>query len=178
MSCHRVSIRVNLVATQHDNLFTAIYLLIFRSDLLAACFNHPFDGIPFADLTECVPTTRWLLGNYRYVECYWHAPVTITGNGHNSWSHHRPRWHGVIMPRVFELARDAGADSAVLHDFAQIHARLYDEAVQIALDTNEPIRIDPDELGPARRVFRKELALPAREMETAADGNKRNQRHL
>ena len=83
------------------------------------------------------------------------------------------------MPRVFELARDAGADSAVLHDFAQIHARLYDEAVQIALDANEPIRIDPDELGPARRVFRKELALPPpREMETAADGNKRNQRHL
>jgi glycosyltransferase involved in cell wall biosynthesis len=106
---------VNLIATHHDNFFTAVYLLIFRSDLLAACLNHPFDGTPFEDLTECVPTTRWLRGNYRYVDCYWHAPVSITGNAHNSWSRHRPRWHGVIMPRVFELARYAGADSAVLH---------------------------------------------------------------
>ena len=106
---------VNLVATHHDNFFTAVYLLIFRSDLLAACLNHPFDGTPFEDLTECVPTTRWLRGNYRYVDCYWHAPVSITGNAHNSWSRHRPRWHGVIMPRAFELARYAGADSAVLH---------------------------------------------------------------
>jgi len=74
------------------------------------------------------------------------------------------------MPRVFELARDAGVDSAVLHGFAQIHAELYDEAVQIAIDTNEPISITPNELEPAHRVFRKELTLPKlRESERLTD---------
>lgn len=151
---------VNVVAAQHDNLFTAMYLLIFRSDLLAACFNRPFDGVPFGDLTQCVPTTQWLLENYRYVECYWHAPVSIVGNAHNSWTRHRPRWHAVIMPRVFELARDAGADAKVLNDFAQIHVGLYDEAIQIAADLKQPIPIAAEDLEPARRVFRRELVVP------------------
>lgn len=151
---------VNVAATQHDNMFTAMYLLIFRSDLFAACFNHPFDGVPFGDLTECIPTTRWLLENYRYVDCYWHAPVSIVGNAYNSWTHHRPRWHAVIMPRVFELARDAGADPVALNDFAQMHVQLYDEAMQIAVGANQPIPIAADDLGPARRVFRRNIVLP------------------
>jgi glycosyltransferase involved in cell wall biosynthesis len=152
---------VNVAATQHDNMFTAIYLCIFRSDLFAACFNHPFDGVPFGDLTECIPTTKWFLENYRYVDCYWHAPVSIVGNAHNSWTRHRPRWHAVIMPRVFELARDAGANAKVLNDFAQIHAGLYDEAVQIAAGAKLPIPIAAQDLESARRVFRKELVLPS-----------------
>jgi glycosyltransferase involved in cell wall biosynthesis len=151
---------VNVVATQHDNLFTAMYLLIFRSDLLAACFNYPFDGVPFGDLTECVPTTRWLLENYRYVDCYWHAPVSIVGNAHNSWARHRPRWHAVIMPRVFELARDAGVDPIVLNDFAQIHVGLYDEAIQMVAGEKQPIPVAAEDLEPARRVFRRELVVP------------------
>lgn len=149
----------NVIATQHDNLFTAIYAMIFRSDLLAACFNYPFDGRPFGTLTECVPSTKWVLENYRYVDCYWHAPVSIVGNGHNSWSHHRPRWHGVLMPQVFELARDAGADPAILHKFAQLHIDLYEEAIGIAHRSNTPLAISPADLAPARRVFRRELSL-------------------
>ena len=151
---------VNVAATQHDNMFTAIYLCIFRSDLFAACFNHPFDGVPFGDLTECIPTTKWFLENYRYVDCYWHAPVSIVGNAHNSWTRHRPRWHAVIMPRVFELARDAGADPAILYQFAQLHAQLFDEAVAIAGKSGIPVAIAPEDLAAARRVFRQNLALP------------------
>jgi hypothetical protein len=112
-------------------------------------------------LTECIPTTKWFLENYRYVDCYWHAPVSIVGNAHNSWTRHRPRWHAVIMPRVFELARDAGANAKVLNDFAQIHAGLYDEAVQIAAGAKLPIPIAAQDLESARRVFRKELVLPS-----------------
>jgi glycosyltransferase involved in cell wall biosynthesis len=151
---------VNVAAAQHDNMFTAMYLLIFRSDLFAACFNHPFDGILFDNLTECIPTTRWFLENYRYVDCYWNAPVSIVGNAHNSWTRHRPRWHGVIMPQVFELARDAGSNSVVLNEFAQVHISLYDEAIQLAADAKLPIPIAASETGPARRVFRKDLAVP------------------
>ncbi|MBO0797738.1 MAG: glycosyltransferase, partial [Blastocatellia bacterium] len=151
---------VNVVVTQHDNLFTAIYPIIFRSDLLAACFNYPFDGKPFETLTECVPTTKWFLENFRFADCYWHAPVSVVGNAYNSWSHHRPRWHGVIMPQVFELARDAGADATILHQFAQLHIDLYDDALEIARRTRTPVSISAADLAPARRVFRQELALP------------------
>ena len=151
---------VNVVATQHDNIFTAIYPIIFRADLLAACFNYPFDGTPFSTLIESVPTTKWFLENYRYVECYWHAPVGIVGNAHNSWSHHRPRWHAVLMPQTFELARDAGADPAVLHRFAQLHVQLFDEAVAIAGKSGVPIAVILEDLAPARRVFRRDLSLP------------------
>ena len=151
---------VNVVATQHDNIFTAIYPIIFRADLLAACFNYPFDGSPFGTLIESVPTTKWFLENYRYVDCYWHAPVGIVGNAHNSWSHHRPRWHAVLMPQAFELARDAGADPAMLYQFAQLHARLFDEAVAIAGKSGTPIAVTSGDLAPAGRIFRRNLALP------------------
>jgi glycosyltransferase involved in cell wall biosynthesis len=157
---------VNEVATQHDNMFTAMYLLIFRSDLFAACFNYVFDGVPFANLTQSIPTTRWLLDNYRYVDCYWHAPVSIVGNAHNSWARYRPRWHGVIMPRVFELAREAGVDPVVLNNFAKTHIKLYNEAVQIAVGAGEPIQIESGELGPAEMVFREKLIIPSIEIES------------
>lgn len=65
------------------------------------------------------------------------------------------------MPRVFELARDAGADPAMLHQFAQIQAQLFDEAVAIAGKSETPAAIDPEDLAPARRVFRQNLALPS-----------------
>jgi glycosyltransferase involved in cell wall biosynthesis len=151
---------VNVVAIQHDNLFTAIYPIVFRSDLFAACFNYPFDGEPFETLTECVPTTKWFLENYRYTDCYWHAPISIVGNAHNSWSRHRPRWHAVLMPQVFELARDAGADSAALYRFARLHIDLYNEAVEIARRKREPLSISSADLAPARRVFRCETVVP------------------
>ena len=64
------------------------------------------------------------------------------------------------MPQVFELARDAGADSAALYRFAQLHMDLYDEALQIAGRTKEPVSISSEDLAPALRVFRREPAVP------------------
>jgi hypothetical protein len=152
---------LNHIATEHDNMFTAIYPLVFRADLLRACFAFPFDGPPFGTLTESVPTTRYLLEACRYFECYWHAPVGVVGNAHNSWARHRPRWHAVLMPQVFELAREAGADPVRLQRFASLHLGLYEEAVRIAAEVGLAVPVVADELHPAHRVFRTRPALPA-----------------
>ena len=148
------------MASQHDNLFTAIYPIIWRSDTLAACFNYPFDNTPFVNLTESVPTTKFILEMLRYSEGYWHSPVGIVGNAHNSWSHHRPRWHAVLMPLVFELAKTAGLDSRQLKTWSNVHLGLFEEAVQISKETGAPVNICAEDLEVSWRVFRKRLTLP------------------
>jgi glycosyltransferase involved in cell wall biosynthesis len=147
------------IAEQHDNLFTAFYPIVFRSDLLAACFDHPFDGRPFVDLVESVPTTKMLLESYASTEAYWCARMATVGNICNSWSRHRPRWHAVLMPRVFQLAREVGVDPARLHAWSKIHLDLFDEARQRAHAEGVPLDVRPDELDASYRVFRQPISL-------------------
>lgn len=152
---------VNQIAGEHDNLFTAIYPIVFKSDILAACFNYPFDGIPFGNLTESVPTTKIILGSYRYSKAYWLDQPGIAGNAHNSWAAHRPRWHLVLMPKVFDLARDAGVDPQKLWDWTKIHLSLFNDAVKIAISKKKTAHLDiPGDMDNAFRVFRKKVEVP------------------
>lgn len=154
--------RVNEAAGEHDNLFTAIYPIMFRSDVLAACFNYPFEGTPFGDLVECVPTTKMILGTYRYAPCYWFQVPGIAGNAHNSWAGHRPRWHLVLMPAVFDLAREAGVDPRKVWDWTQAHFALFEDAARIAGERGVPAHLDLDrDMDNAWRVFRRRPVLPA-----------------
>jgi glycosyltransferase involved in cell wall biosynthesis len=147
------------IAEQHDNLFTAIYPIVFRSDLLAACFDHPFLGKPFGNLVESVPTTRMLLGTYAETTAYWSARMAIIGNVSNSWSRHRPRWHAVIMPRVLQLAREVGVDAARLHAWSAVHLNLFYEARRQVLAEGVSVDIAEHELEIGRRVFRRKITL-------------------
>jgi len=152
---------VTRAAQQHDNLFTAVYPIVWRSDLLAACFNYPFDGVPFDDLVECVPTTKFLLETARRFDAYWSAPIGIVGNAHNSWSSHRPRWHGLLMPLVFELALDAGLPRPLLAKWSAVHARLFDESVAETISAGRAIHLEtPADLAPAERLFAAPLTVP------------------
>ncbi|PWC55359.1 glycosyltransferase [Azospirillum sp. TSO22-1] len=153
---------VSKAAGEHDNLFTAVYAIIFRSDILAACFNHPFTGVPFIDLVESVPTTRIILDNYRHTPAWWFAPIGIVGNAHNSWTRHRMRWHALLMPMVFELAREAGMDGEKLYGWSRIHRELFREAAGIALERDIPAHLDlPGDLEVGERVFREPIEVPA-----------------
>lgn len=121
-------------AGQHDNLFTAIYPIIWRADIVAAAFNHPFTGTPFGTLIESIPSTDYILRTLGRAEIYWHAPVGVVGNLANSWSRHRPRWHSVLMPLALELARDAGLDPRRARDWAGVHRDLFEEAMRLAAE--------------------------------------------
>lgn len=148
---------VKRICEQHDNFFTAFYPIVFRSDLLAACFDYPFDGKPFVNLVESVPTTKMILETYAEADAYWCARIGTVGNIANSWSHHLPRWHAVLMPQVFRLARRVGVDPVRLHRWAKLHIDLFREAeaaaVGMALD------IEPAELDVAHQVFQQPLVL-------------------
>jgi len=152
---------VNKIADEHDNLFTAIYPIVFRSDVLAACFNYPFDGVPFGNLVESVPTTKIILGSYRYCEAYWFDRPGVAGNAHNSWASHRPRWHLVLMPEVFDLARDAGVNPQKIWDWTKIHLALFNDAVRIAIGKKTPAHLSvPCDTDNAFRVFRESVKVP------------------
>lgn len=159
---HKSGIRpVRDIAAEHDNLFTAVYPIIFRSDILAACFNYPFTGIPFLDLVESVPTTKIILESYGDCPAWWSQHIGIAGNASNSWSRHRPRWHGLLMPLVLEAAREAGVDAMRVREWADIHLGLFREATEIARRENLLVHMEsPEDVVPGKRVFLGRLSLP------------------
>lgn len=149
--------RIKEIATQHDNLFTAFYAVIFRSDMLAAVFNAPFTGRFFGSVMETVPTTEVLLKHFAEVKAIWRAEPAVIGNGHNSWRHHRMAWHGVIMPLVFEMARQAGVRQDLLHAWSKQHLDLFREAERLFPDQHVASRFGQAELDASFRVFRRRL---------------------
>jgi len=152
--------RVNEIAGEHDSLFTAIYPLVFRSDVLAACFNYPFEGVPFMDLVESVPTTKLILEGLRDCEAYWFKEEEVVGNAHNSWARHRPRLHLVLMPRIFDLARSAGVEDSRLAKCAKAHIPLFEEAIAIARERQERVNLElPRDVENAFRVYRRRLSV-------------------
>ena len=142
------------IAEQTDNLFSAIYTIVWRADLLSAAFDHAFDGPPFQDLTQSIPSTEFMLEAYGGCDAYWRGRSAITGNAHNSWSRHRPRWHAVIMPLALSLAREVGVDPARLQSWADLHLTLLDEALEIARGQNWTTSFGSDHADLAQRVFR------------------------
>ncbi|MGZ3315021.1 MAG: glycosyltransferase [Caulobacteraceae bacterium] len=147
-------LKVRQAAEQTDNLFTAIYAIVWRADLLSAAYEHAFDGPPFQDLTEAIPCTEYILGHYGECDAYWHGGVGVVGNAHNSWSRHRPRWHGAIMPLAFALARDAGVDPVKLQAWAGKHQGWLQEALAIAAGSGWTPNLGPDDQALALATFR------------------------
>lgn len=148
---------VREIAGQTDNLFTAIYTIVWRADLLSAAYQHAFDGPPFHDLTESIPCTEFILREYADCDAYWRAESAIVGNAHNSWSRHRPRWHAVIMPLAIDLARQAGVDPARLQSWADAHLALFDEAMDIAKRQGWTVALEAEHTALAQRVFRAQI---------------------
>ena len=145
------------IALEHDNLFTAIYPIVFRTDVLSACFNYPFTGTPFSSLVESIPTTKLILETYGDAPAYWYAPIGIVGNAHNSWQKYRVQWHGVLMPLAFALAREARVDRTTLLEWSLVHENLFDDAVRLFPGQRLADHFCDDDLETSFRVFRKRL---------------------
>lgn len=144
------------IAEEHDNLFTAVYPIIFRSDILSACFNYPFNGVPFSSLVESVPTTKIVLESYADTQAVWLAEPIIVGNAHNSWRHHAIRWHGHLNPVAWELAREAGVQPELLQRWSKPHIGLFENA--LAQYASVVVGFSPEEIeGSSFRVFRRRL---------------------
>jgi glycosyltransferase involved in cell wall biosynthesis len=145
---------VREAAAQTDNLFTAIYAIIWRADLLSAAYEHAFDGAPFESLTDSIPCTDFILSRYGDCDAYWHGEPGIVGNTHNSWSRHRLRWHGLVMPLALSLAREVGVDPVKLQSWARTHQSLLEQACRIAEDRGWEATLRAEAAPLAQRVFR------------------------
>lgn len=148
-------IEIGKVNEYHDNIFTAIYPIIFRDDLMAACFNYMFNGEPFQNLVESVPTTKFILDFLAHCEGYWLSKPGITGNAHNSWTRHRPRWHRVLVPQIIQLARDSGLPPEIGWKWLNVHSQLFEEAASEAIASGIPINLSVGELNHASWLFRE-----------------------
>lgn len=153
-------IEIIRVAELHDNLYTAIYPMIFRSDMMAACFNYTFTGEPFKDLVESVPTTKFILECLAACKGYWLGKPGITGNAHNSWSRHRPRWHLILMADVLELAREAGLPPDIAWRWLNVHEKLFYEAIGEARSKQIAVNLNQAEIAQASWLFRAQISLP------------------
>ncbi len=151
-------ITVREAAEQNDNLFTAIYLIIWRADVLAAAYDHAFDQPAFSDLVEAIPCTDLILRRFADCDCWWRSEPAIAGNAHNSWARWRPRWHGVVMPMAFALAREVGLDRVKLQQWANLHLTLFREALEIARERGDDPGLSPAQLELAHRLFRTDVA--------------------
>ena len=143
---------------QTDNLFTAIYAIVWRADLWAAAYDHAFDQPEFSDLVEAIPCTDLILRRLADCDAFWRGEPAIAGNAHNSWSRWRPRWHGVVMPLAFALAREAGLDRVKLQAWADMHLELFREALEIAREQKVDPGLQPDQLELARLLLRTDIA--------------------
>ena len=155
---------VNKIAEQHDNLFTAIYPIVFRHDIASACFNYPFDGKPFDNLIESVPTSKTILGSYRFANAFWFKQTGVAGNAHNSWAGHRPRWHLVIMPQVLELAKTAGVDPFKIWSWMEVQFELFKESIKIAKSKETDLDLNIQEINVAKINFRRNICISKREI--------------
>ena len=149
---------VREAAEQTDNLFTAIYAIVWRPDVLAAAYDHAFDQSPFSDLIEAIPCTEMILGRFGACDAFWRGEPAIAANAHNSWSRWRPRWHGVVMPLAFALAREAGVDRVKLQTWADMHLKLFREAMEIAREKALDPGLTPSQLELAQLMLRTDLA--------------------
>ena len=161
-------------AVEHDNLFTAIYPIVFRTDLAAACFNYTFSNAPFSDLIESVPTTKMILGTYSDAPCYWYSSIGIVGNAVNSWRQWRVRWHGAIMPEVLVLADEGGVDPRILHKWSMTQWELFLEARNLYPDASFGDAVGATALDRSTRVFRRELPVDSRQMRRPGSKEKFN----
>ncbi len=149
---------LTVAASQHDNLFTAIYGVIWRHDVLSAAYDHPFRGQPFESLIESIPCTKTLLESFAACDVLWIHPVGIVGNAHNSWTRHRPRWHGRLMADALALASDAGVDRQRLAGWARLQAELYEEAVTIARRDGLSLNMsNPEDFSLSWPIFRRRI---------------------
>jgi glycosyltransferase involved in cell wall biosynthesis len=148
---------IRKIAEEHDNLFTAIYAIIWRADILSAAYDYSFTETPFSNLVQSIPCTKLILESFAACNGYWHAPIGIVSNAHNGWIRHRPRWHGLLMPQALSLARDAGVDHDRLQAWARVQGDLFDEAMALMRESDWPAQITHDESQLAHILYRREL---------------------
>ena len=99
--------KINEMALFNENLFTAIYCIIFRRDHGLLAYNQNINNdIEFKNLVNCVPSTVYVIKNMMNYNAYWISDYQLTVNLNCSWANNGKDilWHLKLRPDMFDLA--------------------------------------------------------------------------
>lgn len=101
---------VKEVAAKNENLFTAIYCLIFRRDHALRAYSQNTSGSPFSTMRTSIPTSYYVLNYMMEDTAYWVGEPVLVVNFNVSWNQYAPLQILERVPEAQDLAERLGAD--------------------------------------------------------------------
>ena len=113
------------IAKFHDNLFTAIYQFVWRTDVFARAFTNYEVREIFSDGVNSAPSASFLIDKYAKREVLWSSEIALVANGRNSWSTYLLRWHSVIIHEYLQKLVSADFDIETAKIYSNTHRILF-----------------------------------------------------
>lgn len=102
---------VKEVATKNENLFTAIYCLIFRRDHALRAYSQDTSGRPFSTMRTSIPTSYYVLNYMMEDTAYWVGDPVLVVNFNVSWNQYASLQILERVPEAQDLAERLGSDA-------------------------------------------------------------------
>lgn len=102
---------VHEIAPNNENLFTAIYCLIFRRDHALRAYSQDTSGRPFSTMKTSIPTTYYVLNYMMQEKAYWIGQPMLVVNFNVSWNKYASLQILERVPEAQDLAERMGSDS-------------------------------------------------------------------
>lgn len=109
-ACDDVYATVKHISTNNENLFTAIYCLIFRRDHALRAYSQDTSGRPFSTMRTSIPTTYYVLHHMMDEPAYWIGDLLLVVNFNVSWDKYASLQILERVPEAQDLAERLGAD--------------------------------------------------------------------
>jgi FkbM family methyltransferase len=100
---------VKEIATNNENLFTAIYCQVFRRDHALRAYSQNTDGRPFSTMRTSIPTTYYVLNFMMEESAYWVGTPQLVVNFNVSWNQYAALQILERVPEAQDLAERMGA---------------------------------------------------------------------
>ena len=97
------------IAANNENLFTAIYCLVFRRDHALRAYSQNTDGRPFSTMRTSIPTTYYVLNYMMNEPAYWLGTPQLVVNFNVSWNKYAALQILERVPEAQDLAERMGA---------------------------------------------------------------------
>jgi len=104
--------KVKDIAANNENLFTAIYCLIFRRDHALRAYSLDTSGRPFSTMRTSIPTTYYVLNYMMDESAYWMGDLLLVVNFNVSWNKYASLQILERVPEAQDLAQRLGANPA------------------------------------------------------------------
>ena len=112
---------ISEIAGCSENMFTAIYCLIFRRDHAIKAYSQFTGGRPFSTMLTCIPTTSYVLNHMTNESGYWIGEPLIVVNLNVSWMKYASIWLLERLPEAFDLAEKMGVNAEKMDEFRVQH---------------------------------------------------------